>query len=203
MRDTMIIGMLALVFFAPGVRGELPGKGGEYLRKLQEYEVERVDAAKKEIWEKRVQVAAVLKRELVAATKRGDLEGANALKAEIDRLAGDVDLAAIKSAGTSEMAEASSKKDLEKTIVGQKWKDMNGRTFLFERRGKIVYGETGKESEEGLWEWKAEGTDAVTITSVSNSSNVIKFTFTGEKDGTKLFIQNGEAGKETPIALVE
>ena len=68
MRDTMIVGMLALVFGVSVVKGEIPGKAGDYLKKLKEFELERVAAAEAEITQKREQVAAVLKRELAMAT---------------------------------------------------------------------------------------------------------------------------------------
>lgn len=194
MKNTLIVRMLALVFVAPGVCGELPGKAGEYLEKLREFELERVAAAEAEITQKRQQVAVALKRELTEATKRGDLDAANALKAEIDRLGVAVDLAALKASVPGKRAEGS-----KEVFVGKTWKAFS-YGYKFGRRGNVTRitlegADKGRE-EEGR-EWKIISSDTVAVTGVGSTRY---FTFTSATEGmTKA---EGEAGT-SPITLVE
>lgn len=141
----------------------LKGKAGEYISKLEIYEQEKLNALKKELWAKRVQVVGALKKEMAKVTKKGDLEGALAIKKEIERLTGEIDLAAINSikGKENEVAEKAGKKsksamrkELEKRLVGTKWKDTGGAIYLFEKRGQLKATMPGQAAQD--WEWKVE-----------------------------------------------
>jgi len=202
MKNTLIVGMLALVLVAPGVCGELPGKAGGYLEKLREFELERVAAAEAEITQKRQQVAVALKRELTEATKRGDLDAANALKAEIDRLGEAVDLAALKASVPGKRAEGSkedAKVAFKERFVGKTWKAFS-YGYKFGRRGNVTRitlegADKGRE-DEGR-EWKIISSDTVAVTGMGPTRY---FTFTSATAGTTK--AEGEAGT-SPITLVE
>ncbi|MFK5924242.1 MAG: hypothetical protein QM496_18855 [Verrucomicrobiota bacterium] len=88
MNTIVKLGMVVLLgwgcfLLEPNLLAEpLKGKAGEYIRKLEDYEQGKLNDLKKELWAKRVQVVTALKQEMEKVTKKGDLEGALAIKGE-------------------------------------------------------------------------------------------------------------------------
>lgn len=74
-----------LLFPIPGF-SQLPDVSKDLVNKLNEWEVEKTAQLQKEIEEKRRQVVALLQKQLAETTKSGNLEGALAIKKEIERL---------------------------------------------------------------------------------------------------------------------
>ncbi len=77
--------ILAALFPVCGF-GQLPESSAQLIKKLGDWELEKQAALEKEIAEKRAAVAKSLEAQLIEVTKSGDLDGALAIKAEIERL---------------------------------------------------------------------------------------------------------------------
>ncbi len=178
---------LAAIGSLSGNKNErLEGKAGEYNKKLEEYERGELDALKKELWLKRVQVVGLFQAEMVKVSKQGNLEGALAIKKEIERLKGEIDLAAIgslsgnKNEAAKAEGEAGNKKsksamrkDFEKKLVGRKWKDPNGFIYQLEKRGKALMTVPGKPAQ--IWKW--EVTEPGKVKFIYSSANSVVFIF--------------------------
>jgi len=164
----------------------LEGKAGEYIKKLEEFESGKLKAFKKELWLTRVQAASLLQKEIDKVTKQGDLEGAVAIKKELGKMKGEIDLVAIDSLSgkKNEVAKAEEeegnkksksamRKDLEKKLVGTKWKDPNGFIYQFEKRGKALMTMPGKPTQ--TWKWEVEEPGKVRF--IYSSANSIVFIY--------------------------
>lgn len=116
MRRLTIIPVLVMIISSAllAFGGELSPRAAEYLERLERFEIERVNSLKAELKEKRVQVSGLLEQQMKALTQKGDLEGALAVKSEIDALTGEVDLMAI---GTTAEAEETTQEAPEDSLI--------------------------------------------------------------------------------------
>ena len=78
--------LLFLCGFTSHVVAQLPEDAKELVSKLSSWELDRQAELQKEITEKRTEVVSVLQTTLERTTKSGDLDGALAIKKEIERL---------------------------------------------------------------------------------------------------------------------
>lgn len=79
--------LLAVIVSLPFVvHGQLPQESADLISQLKNWELDQQVALQQEMKEKRKQVAAVLERHLEETTKAGDLEGALAIRKEIEKL---------------------------------------------------------------------------------------------------------------------
>ena len=130
MRLSTIIIFLTLATVLPGLaRGsELSSRAAEYLKKLERFEAERASALKIVLQEKRVQVLAILEKDMQALTRKGDLEGALAAKSDIEALSSEVDLTTLQAPVEAEGGPQNSSKD---SLIGKL------ETFEFEKAEEL------------------------------------------------------------------
>lgn len=85
---TIIIAIVAcfLVGKAKCDESKLPKESQELVKRLRDWELERQIELQTEIEQKRAEVLAILRQQLPAVTKKGDLDGAIALRAVITEL---------------------------------------------------------------------------------------------------------------------
>ena len=201
MRYGHIIFALALGFPGIAPAADLSSKSSEYLRKLSEFELEQVTAARAEIRKKRYAVVAILNLELKELTRKGDSDRAAALKKAIDAIRGEVKLDEIRPVREARKDAKEGTKALEKRLVGQVWK-VRTRKFLFEKRGKIVLMLDGKGIiEQGLWQWEATGPDVAEIK--SSTGTILKFTFKSDTEGEQEWFKGGKSQSVTPATRVQ
>lgn len=118
-------------------QAQLPDGAKELISKLSNWELDRQADLQKEIQGKRNEVAKLLQAMLEQQTKSGDLEGALAIKQEIER----IQLPLTEKPQEAEQAPADkpdSKAPELDWFVGQTWGAGGATTFAFEPEGKGV-----------------------------------------------------------------
>ena len=131
---------------------QLPRQSAEIIARLADYEQQVLNEAKTKIAEKRIAVAKILKAHLHAETKRGNLEGALAIKSEVEKLEPE---ASRQPKGENDM------EPLAMLLIGTKW------TFWTNEEGHLDFLSEGKvkfSARKVAYRWEATGANTIRIT---------------------------------------
>lgn len=144
MKSLLIIITAGLIAgYATGEDNNLPDESTILVNKLKDWELEKQNELEAEIQDKRLSVVAVLEQHLEAATKRGDLDGAIAIRKEIERL---------NSEESGELNVTSSKKENKDWFVGTRWKIVRENLDTFELT--IIEGKVKASNDNRFFEYE-------------------------------------------------
>jgi hypothetical protein len=118
--------LILAVFFPLSVFSQLPEKSSQLVKKLNDWELERQVELQKEIAEKRAAVVSALQAQMIEVTKTGDLNGAMAIKAEIERLAPTPQSKEPRGNATK-MDSRMSKSKFSQELTQSKWQYVNAK----------------------------------------------------------------------------
>jgi len=143
---------LLLILFAVTAQAELPAGAKDLLGKLEAFEAQALKPAQEQIAGARKQAAALLEAEMVSATRAGDLEGALAIKQEMERLQRPVSVQVVEGEAP---AEAVAETTPEPTTITESQPVGSGgglleelNNTLWERNGDTTFGVVIKD---GKW----------------------------------------------------
>lgn len=147
----LVITAALIAGYAIGQSEKLPDESTALLKKLRDWELEKQIELKAEIQEKRDSVVALLQEHLDAATKRGDLDGAIAIRKEIEKLA----------QGKSEEADSGPPDKTEgKWFVGTRWKVVREKLDTFEL--EILEGKVKASTDSRFFDYEISRTGSLT-----------------------------------------
>ena len=132
MKTKLVVALLASAFCASA---ELPRESSELIKKLDDWEKQQREELKKKITEKRAEVSALLRAQLERTTKSGDLEGALAIKEELERLAQDPDTRVVKEAPTLEESDL---QKIEPFLGKWNWNPQKDIVLAIEASGRFI-----------------------------------------------------------------
>ncbi|MFT5469736.1 MAG: hypothetical protein ACI8UO_004858 [Verrucomicrobiales bacterium] len=186
--------IITLLIFPAFCFAELPPESAELVEKLEKWELEQHIAFQRQLADKRAQVVVALKSQLDARTRSGDLDGALAIKTEIERLS-------IES--SHPLTERPERKirdtPLQTFLIGTKWVPTEGGksiAFTESNSGNFVSssGEERtvkyivKDSDEIALYWSAKPNNCVfnaertffVEVSAADATKKVKWTIVGE-----------------------
>ena len=143
---------LFLAFPLLGLSDDLPPITKSLVEKLNDWEDDKRDSVSKEIAGKRKEVIAIMTRHLSEATKSGNLEGALAIKKEIQRL---------QQSDVLESNKVDDHGSSELSFENTTWKGTSdkilGATVEFQPLGKMKVTVPGAPRPWGSWTYRSTG----------------------------------------------
>lgn len=182
----MVIALVLISGIALGQAEKLPAEATTLIKKLQDWELEKQIDLKAEVQEKRLSVAEVLKQHLEAATKRGDLDGAIAIREAIRKLTAEA-----SDATTSDPSKGAE----ENWLVGTRWKVTRENLGKFEL--EFFEGKLKASTDSRFFEYKLSGTGTLTYKGLFR-----EITLRFNKD-QKSGIYSDDKGTKGTIILIE
>ena len=173
--------MMLLAISSQVVFAQLPKDSQDLISKLTNWELDRQAELQKEIEAKRSEVIEVLKKHLRTTTKAGNLEGALAIRKEIERL---TDSNATTTAPTNIIDSTTTK-----SVVATKWQYRSigiGSlvTATFQENGKLLISTAdGRITKTKGWRSNEDGTATVTMDGVTE---IQTWTFSEDFDSAKI-----------------